>query len=655
MSLRLEAILFNHDSTSATVDAFNIRRNESDFIELPEWRRGVSSTAKDSPAAYACSETKEDKALTIKVNFSFDGTEERDIRARDANLHREPLNGPDLSQAEIDLFQNLNINPDGNVLGVVQATTLMLNPGETGFQPFKLESVRIWDEGVGADDIVWRWQYRVSGTENWIDFAITTHRIYTVLNEPTAPWLKDHDPSNTQLPWTQVLDYACEWARGAQDTDEAAERITIRLNELGQQRLVCYSGGSFYTDTEAFDCTSFLSLLGGGTGKGNSVNCDDCAAIVSTFANSVGCNLVQMCITSEHASFKLKPHQRIGLPGTFENRAFFHHMVAAEGCSEDVEVFDACVQIGGDPSEPTMFTLPANLALVNGKGGYLFRLVSNDDQPITHPFPDCKRRRLGPATGLDEACTPGERLAEHFGFEVWRDSKPVGTRVFVYEFFLAKYITSSLELAALQESQPEAKTKSIHSLWKSASYGGPEPFRIDIYQSDSRRGARETVLKLLASEPTLVKREFDGPGDVTFADSDFESILFATGNLVFYLRNLCSKFGSLLDVAQNLNDKILNPPPDAIEPLAEPDAVKRFSFASGEGLVDTKVKIREEPANPHAPRRLYQFLADKGEVSRGNGQLMYRPESAGNHTLNIFAADEQGNAVQQTLRLLVHD
>ena len=653
MSLQLEAILFNHDSSSATFDAFNVRKNEHAIIELPEWRRGVSFQAEDSPAAYARTET-DGNTLTIKAKFSFDGTEEREIRALDANLRREPLNGPDLSHVEVSLFKELVPNPAGNVLGAVKVKTFMLNPGQTDLQLFELEAVRVGDVGVDVQDIVWRWQYRVSGTQDWIDFAITTHRIYTVLNVPKRPWMQDTD--ETQLPWLEVLDYACDWARGAQNTDDAAEQITIRVNQLGEQQLICYGGGSFYTDIDAFDCCSFLDLLNGGEGKGNSVNCDDCAAIVSTFANSVGCNLVQMCIASTKASFALKAHRRIGLQGTFENQSFFHHMVAAEGCSDDVEVFDACVQIGGDPTVPSIFSLPVNLALSNGKGGYLFRLVLDDHQAITHPHPDCKRRRLGPATGMEEACVLAPVIEDHFKFSQWKESSAFGTGVFFSGFFFAPYIASSLELAGLYESRPGALTRSIHSLCKSAVYGGAQPFRVDVYQTSSWREARAGLMKLLgaASSPALAEKNLDGLGDVTFADPEFENIVYAVGNLIFYLRNLCSKVGSLIDVGQRLTEKILNPPPGMIDHPVPPDAVKRFSFADGDGVVNTKIRIKEEPANRRAPRRLYQFLADKGEVSRENRQLVYLPKSAGTHTLNIFAADEQGNAVQQTLQLLVH-
>jgi hypothetical protein len=58
MQVFLEAIKFNHDQSSATGDAFNIRRNDTEQVNVPEWRRGISVKPEDSPAAYAIRETR---------------------------------------------------------------------------------------------------------------------------------------------------------------------------------------------------------------------------------------------------------------------------------------------------------------------------------------------------------------------------------------------------------------------------------------------------------------------------------------------------------------------------------------------------------------------------------------------------------------------
>src|ERR1700681_4216091 len=51
--LAIEAITFNHNTGAATHDALNIRRNATQTVHIPEWRRVISANPEDSPAAYA--------------------------------------------------------------------------------------------------------------------------------------------------------------------------------------------------------------------------------------------------------------------------------------------------------------------------------------------------------------------------------------------------------------------------------------------------------------------------------------------------------------------------------------------------------------------------------------------------------------------------
>jgi len=49
--IAIEAIKFNHNHNSATHDALNIRRNVTQFVHVPEWRRLISVNPEDSPVA----------------------------------------------------------------------------------------------------------------------------------------------------------------------------------------------------------------------------------------------------------------------------------------------------------------------------------------------------------------------------------------------------------------------------------------------------------------------------------------------------------------------------------------------------------------------------------------------------------------------------
>ncbi len=68
MNILLEAIKFNHDPTAATADGLNLRRNATQWVNVPEWQRGISVNPEDSPAAYAIKETR-GHVLTIQAQF----------------------------------------------------------------------------------------------------------------------------------------------------------------------------------------------------------------------------------------------------------------------------------------------------------------------------------------------------------------------------------------------------------------------------------------------------------------------------------------------------------------------------------------------------------------------------------------------------------
>ena len=67
--LAIEAITFNHNTGAATHDALNIRRNATQTVHIPEWRRVISVNPEDSPAAYATGATH-GNPITILVSLS---------------------------------------------------------------------------------------------------------------------------------------------------------------------------------------------------------------------------------------------------------------------------------------------------------------------------------------------------------------------------------------------------------------------------------------------------------------------------------------------------------------------------------------------------------------------------------------------------------
>lgn len=348
--LKLGAISFNHDTSSLSADAMNLRKNFTQTITAPEWTVGKTSPT-DSPAAYAIKETH-GKKITIKVQFTVgsNNVTKAEVRAKGGGVLGA-------------------LDPQGvNFAGGVSVPALV---------SFELHHHSIGAAGIKREDITWHWEYRCCGGSVWEPLQTTKHRIYVVLEEPKLPWKQQPNP-NDQNPWTEALDHACVWAAGQQSRDDAATAITKAINaNLG----LVYdnaSGSSAYTTwgvVAMFELTQFLAYLTSGTGLGNIVNCTDCATITTTFSNLVGCDL--------HASkmgnnFDLTPFRGIGAAGFgcpgFGCHFSFHEVAWKGGHGNGDPLFDACLRIDIDTnpwSAPHIEQFPVNIVFSTNPGAPL--------------------------------------------------------------------------------------------------------------------------------------------------------------------------------------------------------------------------------------------------------------------------------------------
>jgi hypothetical protein len=415
----LTAIKFNHDSASSTGDAINIRRNATQVVLVPEWRIETANTA-ESIAVYSLKETT-GNTLTIQAKFKKQTTQAEQLHIR--ALVSSPPSLPQEWRYWLDyiqlyyptyyLYYSNYINfywsqlwkSGWDVLGEVKATLVDFNAGEeSGYQTFELLNPKIWSRGVGIHYVRWQWQYRETPSDPWETFANTHHKIYTILQLPTDPWQQTpYSESNTQLPWTDVLDYACSWASATTTLDSAAARITHSTYDLGINTLeygCAVSGLTAYAFPE-FNCTAFLERLRGDIGRGPYVNCSDCATIVSTFANILGCDLSQAQMGTYGRPFSTNPILGIGLRywGYFCGVGEFNfHEVAWKGnCTVDDNIFDACLKldISTPPLPPYDAVLPANMPF--GKPGdnyYRDLLATTLDRQFCEAQPNTRLRRM---------------------------------------------------------------------------------------------------------------------------------------------------------------------------------------------------------------------------------------------------------------------
>src|SRR5579872_548387 len=366
--IAVEAIKFNYDANAATHDALNIRENATRMIAVPEWRRFVCVNPQDSRAAYAVGPAH---GNPISIQVSMSSTD------------------PSVAFIEVRVKDHVKARPVNFV------------NGQTGFVTFELIDPPSARGHVGVWDVDWQWEYRTAPHRSWHHFATTRHRLYVVLDVPRDPWKQaPYTAGNTQLPWTDVLDYACRWAEGATSRDMAAALVTQHVYALGPSVVTydCPGGGSSHYSWGAFDCTAFVDRLRGGIGNGVYVNCSDCATIVSTFANALGCRLWQ---SKMGWGFALNELLAIG-SSVWQTAcgwgAFSYHEVAWEGaCTASDDVYDACLRVDGD-SDPTTAPhvplLPQDLRFGNpGDLLYRDRLATPAGRPNCNPQPGTRQRR----------------------------------------------------------------------------------------------------------------------------------------------------------------------------------------------------------------------------------------------------------------------
>ena len=328
----ITAIQFNWNSATLTNDALNIRRSYSAGAPSPSWQKGVSSTYADSPACYAIQETQ-GNTLAIRVALKANGLSGAYVRAL-----------------------------GGNRLGPVKERFVSFtSSGSSGYETFELASPTFHAHGVDIDNVAWRWQWREKPGDAWRELLTTRHRLYVILRAPTLPWVQS--AGSTSLPWTEALEIACKWARGATDAVTAASLVTERYNGSGRVSYDTVSGQTMY-GLSSFNLTQMVARLNGGMGLGEKVNCTDSANTVSTLANLLGCDLWQ---SRMGWSFDLNPLIAIGYQNwavPFNGGFSYHEVAWTGGCTENDRVFDGCLHVDGDadPTKaPHTALLPTNM------------------------------------------------------------------------------------------------------------------------------------------------------------------------------------------------------------------------------------------------------------------------------------------------------
>ena len=196
------------------------------------------------------------------------------------------------------------------------------------------------------------------------------------LGPPVEPWEPDGD--SDQNPWASALEWACAAAEGSADQDHAARAITEAVNAGGYFHYDDEYGAPHYSEPGSVYLSAALQRFLRQVRYAPSVNCQDCASFVVSFANLLGCELYSSRMGPAYDGllpvsfgFALNAHIPIGhLTWDTENDMFRFHEVAWTGaCMDNDLVYDACLELddhGSPYEEPRFPVLPMGMIFSDG-------------------------------------------------------------------------------------------------------------------------------------------------------------------------------------------------------------------------------------------------------------------------------------------------
>lgn len=223
---------------------------------------------------------------------------------------------------------------------------------------------------VGRYELPLRVRFEAERADHtWAVFGRETlpTRVYGLLGDQTI----NDSHEEPYAPWLSVVDAVTGWVDGSTSDPHAVAGIVVHhVNEAMGLRYDTRAGQSFYTEYRPnsysgarFDLTGFIDRAHGST-----VNCSDCASIVSTYANMVGCDLGYAILTQD---FPLHYIRAIGTTA-FTNDPFrrgmaggFHYHAVTTPSADGTDIFDATLTEDGDDhpeASPFVDLVPDGLA-----------------------------------------------------------------------------------------------------------------------------------------------------------------------------------------------------------------------------------------------------------------------------------------------------
>jgi hypothetical protein len=175
----------------------------------------------------------------------------------------------------------------GGLAGSGSPVSVTLSGG-SGSGTFAVNSV---PTSIGKHSFYWDWKYKKTSSGSALGMGITgEHLLYTVHSTPQAPM---------QEPWSEVLEYATDWASGETSAAGVSGKIVNGIYNSGVE----YSGAQHHTHPgkKTFHLNQLFTELRT-TGLQVKMDCRDCANFFHCLTNALGFNYQYMVIKDNTSS-----------------------------------------------------------------------------------------------------------------------------------------------------------------------------------------------------------------------------------------------------------------------------------------------------------------------------------------------------------------
>jgi hypothetical protein len=316
--------------------------------------------------------------------------------------------------------------------------------------------------------------------------------------------------------------------------------ITHRVYALGRvllkwQQSAKYAFGKFCL-------TEFLDLLRGGIGKGQTLNCDDCAAVVSTFSNLLGADLWQSSMGND---FQTNPVLLIG-DSHWRRVGFSHHSVAWKGpCTENDELFDACLQVDGDgkpnlppqrPKQPTNMQFHAR-----GNNSYKSALfLKGSCNPIPEDPTDGRQRRQFGSGWLAEQTLEGSPDLDRLKTQYDRDLSPTsagGAEIDVRSL-AEQFEFPGLTSSRMEHFELDNVVHVFHKILEAPDSPVTRLIDLHLYESIGALSSSDVLLRVLSCFESGLSRSSDPAVGEIFLAPDADILVFKRERFVAVVRSV---------------------------------------------------------------------------------------------------------------------